>query len=268
MDSTESRFKLRRLIPDERKVKVASEYLHKLGFGADGKLLVQTVEEFSNSIWNVTFTDQARTSTSEEIAKLLDLFGSFPLPNDNPAEHELVQFDRAISAIGRGVLLQKFIDGLLINLHTNTLNKKKTKATMRDIQQHLLEMCDKGEPYTNIRDLQKRTGCGSTSTVSRAIKDSTILQEWQNSCSNRKHNPKISSLNQVHLDNSKQTCEMDPALAVEEKEIDDVFARLIQESNSDDRAKLNGMDRDQRRELVELIQKDPDRFDRILGRKP
>ena len=269
MDSTESRIKLLRLIPDDRKVKVASEYLHKLGFGPDGKFLVQTVEKFSNSIWNVTFTDKARTSTSEEIAKLLDLFGSFPLPDDNPAEHERVQFDRAISAIGRAVHLQKFIDGLFINLRTHTLNKKNTKSTMRDIQQHLLDMCDKGEAYTNIRDLQKRTGCGSTSTVSRAIKESKTLQEWRDRRSTRKCIPRVRSLNDVLLDNISQTCEVDPAEAVILDDPEEVLAHLIQDAEPKVRAKLNAitsedvhnMTGDQVRNMVKMIADDPgDRY--------
>ena len=51
-------------------------------------------------------------------------------------------------------------------------------------------------------------------------------------------------------------------------DVDIVFARLIQEANPDERGKLNVMTTDQRREIVDLLNNDPDKYNRVLGRKP
>ena len=142
------------------------------------------------------------------------------------------------------------------------------ETNWRDVQRLLLEMCDNGEAYTNLRDLMERTGCRSTSTVSKAIKRSTTLNAWQARYTKGKASPRASSLTEVHLDNTAQTREPDPAEEAETNDVEIVFARLIQEAQPEERAKLNDMPAEQRRQLVALVQNDPDRYDRVLGRKP
>ena len=114
----------------------------------------------------------------------------------------------------------------------------------------------------------ERTGCRSTSTVSKAIKRSTTLNAWQARYTKAKASPRASSLTNVHLDKIGQTREPNPAEEAEANDVDTLFARLIQEAKPDERAKLNLMTSEKRRQLVALVQNDPDRYDRVLGRKP
>ena len=114
----------------------------------------------------------------------------------------------------------------------------------------------------------KRTGCGSTSTVSKAINRSTTLNAWKVRHTAGKTTPRASSLTEIVMDNAEQSREPDPADEAEADDVDIVFARLIQEAKPDERAKLNVMTSDDRRQLVALLRNDPDNYNRVLGRKP
>ena len=157
---------------------------------------------------------------------------------------------------------------LKVNRPANEPEPKPAAMGTREVQRRLLEMCDAGEPYTNVRDLKKLIGCGSTSTVSNAINGSKTLREWRDRHTNRKRRPRASSLTEIVMNNVEQTREPDPAEEAEANDVDTVFARLIQEAKPEERAKLNDMTAEQRRQLVALLHSDPDKYDTILGRNP
>lgn len=151
---------------------------------------------------------------------------------------------------------------------TQTQTDTATPATdWYDVQRRLLELYKRGDPYTSLDELAERMGCGRT-TIYKAIKDSAKLTGWQARHTKAKGSPRASSLTEVVLDNAEQTREPNPAEEAEANDVDTVFARLIQEAQPEERAQLNDMTGEQRRQLVALVQNDPDRYDRVLGRKP
>lgn len=153
----------------------------------------------------------------------------------------------------------------------------------RDVQRRLLELYVRGEAFPTYRDLAKALEC-SVATIRKAIKPPQAaldrldeadrneaisiahkLAGWQARHSKRRGSPRASSLTERMMDNAEQTRELDPAEGAETDDADVVFARLLQEAKPDERAKLNVMTSEQRRELVALLRDDPDRYDRLLG---
>lgn len=141
------------------------------------------------------------------------------------------------------------------------------QSSWHSVQRQLLELYDRGEPYTSVGDLAKRLGC-SKSTVHHAIETSHKLKGWQKRhLDARSASPRARSLNDVDQDRIEQKSGVDQD---HDSDTDDiVFARLIQEAEPEERAKLNSMDPEQRRELVALLRDDPHtQRPRLLGRKP
>jgi hypothetical protein len=170
--------------------------------------------------------------------------------------------------------------------------KVKTPATngmtWRDAQGKLLAMREKGEPYTTVKDLAARVGCRKT-TLHKAIASSPTLKGWQARHVSKSPSPRAQSLNQVVTDNAPVNV-ADPAeIAAENEQLDNVFARLIQEATSEERAEWNGLDTEARRDLARTVleqekeqavqESGPERTapeyrrrklrgNRLLGRKP
>lgn len=140
-------------------------------------------------------------------------------------------------------------------------------ADWRDVQRRLLEIRDRGEPYTSIAKLATELGCANA-TVKKAIDDSRELKGWQARHLESKRSPRATSMNDVVADNAEQSREADPTTNPELDDVDTVFARLIEEAKPEERAQLNSLDADKRRELVALLQNDPDKYGRILDRNP
>ncbi len=113
--------------------------------------------------------------------------------------------------------------------------------------------------------IEQQLGCANA-TVQKAIKDSAKLKGWQARTTKAKGGPRATSLNDVVTNNAEQSREPDPAKEAEADDVDIVFSRLIQEAQPEERAQLNEMDSDQRRQMVALLRNDPDNYDRILGR--
>ncbi len=139
----------------------------------------------------------------------------------------------------------------------------------RDVQRRLLEFYERDDPYATIRDFAERLGC-SKATVHKAIKDSAKLTGWQARHKASKRSPRASSLTAVPIGNAAQTREPDPSHVAEATDDDDaIFTRLIQDvATPEERAKLHALSADKRRELIDTIRNDPDKGNRILGRRP
>ena len=154
---------------------------------------------------------------------------------------------------------------------------KTTETDWRDIQRRLERLRDQGEEYTTQARLAAKLNC-SPSTINKAISQSTKLNAWKAEAIARRGNkaPPTSSLTEVHLDNTAQWCEQNPAEAVTLDDPEEVLAHLIQDAEPKVRAKLNAitskdvqdMTGDQVRKLVGMIRNDPDNYNRVLGRRP
>lgn len=161
-----------------------------------------------------------------------------------------------------------------------TVIEPKTKISdtnWRDIRRRLERLRDQGEKYTTQARLAATLIC-SPSTINKAISQSTKLRAWKaEAIARRGHKaPSASSLTEVHLDNTPQWCEQNPAEAVTLDDPEEVLAHLIQDAEPKVRAKLNAitpkdvqdMTGDQVRKLVDMIRNDPDNYNRVLGRRP
>ncbi len=156
----------------------------------------------------------------------------------------------------------------------------------RDVQRRLLELYEQGERYTSIADLANRLGC-SKATVHKAIKppQSSLdglnkadraqansaarkLAGWQARSSTGNGAPHAISLNDLITDSVAQAREANPATEAEGADWDVEFERLRNEAEPDERTRLDAMSEDRKRELMAELRKDPDRYDRVVGRKP
>lgn len=146
-------------------------------------------------------------------------------------------------------------------------NEEKIATDWRDMQRRLLRLCERGDAYTSIGDLAERMSCAKA-TIQKAMKDSTTLEKWQALHSREKKSLRASSLNEIVMDNAEQTREPNPADQAEANDVDVIFARLIEEAQPEERAQLNSMNADKRREFVALLGNDSDKYNRVLGRKP
>ena len=129
---------------------------------------------------------------------------------------------------------------------------KPAAMDMREVRRRVLEICDAGQTYTSVRDLMKRVGCGSTSTVSNAINGSQTLKDWRDRSLRRKRKLRASGLTDFVTDNTAHTAVNDPSDVLPNDDIDIVMRRLIEEAEPEERARLNEMNKDEKRELVKV----------------
>ena len=172
--------------------------------------------------------------------------------------------------------------GADLSVHPSKVNP--TETDWRDVQRRLLELYERAEAFPTYRDLAMNLDC-SVATIRKAIKPTQAalgrlddaerkeavstahkLAGWQ--ARHTKASPRASSLTEFVMDNAEQTREADPAEDAEAGDVDTVFARLIQEAQPEERARLNTLTIEQRLQMVALLRKDPDTYDRVLGRTP
>jgi hypothetical protein len=156
------------------------------------------------------------------------------------------------------------------------------------VQDRLLFLYEQGERYTSQRDFATRFGC-SVATVNKAINASPKLRGWQARYAKRKSSPRAQSLNDVVTDNTPTPGEPDPSEVLPDDDVDAVMAQLIDQAKPDERAMLNALDADDRRQIAQAFveqqkddrisnsgseRSDPQyryphlRGNRLLGRKP
>lgn len=159
---------------------------------------------------------------------------------------------------------------------TESPQQTKTRADWRDVQERLLRLREAGEAYTSQRDFAERLNC-SEATINKAVNKSPELKGWM--ARHVKRSPKAQSLNEVVADNIPSQREQDPAVdGLPDDEADLIFAELLQEDiTREQRADLNAMDPERRREMAKLyLQQKADKHieekalkgNQILGRKP
>ncbi len=117
------------------------------------------------------------------------------------------------------------------------------------VQGQLLAKLDRGESFTPLRRLAVEMRC-CDSTIRKAINKSPRLKAWQAQNGRRKAAPKAMRLNEVVNDTVAQAKERAPDDVLLDEDVDIVMNRLIQEARPEERARLNAMNQDDRRELV------------------
>ena len=119
--------------------------------------------------------------------------------------------------------------------------------TWKDVQGKLLAMMQDNEPYTSIPKLAKRLYC-SRSTVHKAIRQSAALREWKPRSVMK--SPKERRLTAVDLDSTPTDTPAAAQAAAENERADNMIAYLLQDADPHERARLNAMSPDEKRELA------------------
>jgi hypothetical protein len=116
-----------------------------------------------------------------------------------------------------------------------------------------------GEQFKSQGKYAEEWSC-SPSTINKAIRNTPSLYLWARS---ERHSPQFTGLNEIVTASTPQNREPDPSELIEDRDVDIVFARLLDEGTPEDRARLNAMSRDDRRKLAELVSNDPDMSNKI-----
>lgn len=139
-----------------------------------------------------------------------------------------------------------------------------TQIDWQHIQQQLEDCRLRGEQFTSRRRLAKRFRC-SPSTVHKALDSGTVeLQEWakkQRGPSRLIASPKVSS---IALKTSPQHGEPVPGESLEQADVDVMLARLLDEAEPDERARIHAMTPEQKRRLAEVAYRDPDLEEQVM----
>jgi hypothetical protein len=115
------------------------------------------------------------------------------------------------------------------------------------VQGKLLAKRERGEKFSSYRTLAEELGC-STATIRKAIKKSESLRGW--AARARNPAPRAGPLNERQVDDAVQSREPDPADQLPKDEVDSIMARLIDMAKPEERAALEAMDTEQRREMA------------------
>lgn len=131
-----------------------------------------------------------------------------------------------------------------------------------EVLKALETLVDEGERYSSMRGLAQRlsekTGRGepSTSTITKAIKASPKLQTWE-AQTKRRRSPRAQALDSPVLDGARQSTELSP-------EDDAAIREYIENADNETKAAFLGLPLD----VQIMIVNDPDKYDKLLSRKP
>jgi hypothetical protein len=136
---------------------------------------------------------------------------------------------------------------------TDRANKESAKVTWQEVQAQLLSMRDRGERYTNGRDLAERCGC-TEGTIRKAIKKSAILKGWRIRYRSPSRGIRTQPLSEIVEDQTGQSTEGAPHQVVLDDDVDAMMARLIKQAKPEERSRLEAMSPEARRELARTCQ--------------
>ncbi len=117
----------------------------------------------------------------------------------------------------------------------------------QQVQERLQRLCALGESYVSQRQLADRMAC-SGSTVHKAISASPELTKWMVEA--RPRTPRAVPFNEVVTDNTRQATETDPSDVMPDDDVDTLMAKLIEQAEPKERARLNELTDEQRRNLA------------------
>lgn len=129
----------------------------------------------------------------------------------------------------------------------------ESNVRWQDIQGELLQMNEREEPYTSGKELGENLGC-SDPTIRKAIKKSKTLRGWKARHAGRSTAPKATTLNEQMEVSDPSEMKQDRSDALPDEIVDSTMSRLINEAPPKERARLNSMNQNERRELAETIQ--------------
>lgn len=144
-------------------------------------------------------------------------------------------------------------------------------VTWQDVAQCLERLRASGEPYTTQRDLAKRLGVPSVSTVNKAIKETPSLHPWAKPQSTSA--PKAERLSAVVTDNTPQQREPDPADLMTDDEVEIIFRKMIEDApTAEERAewhkRFSELSPDEKRRFASQYADATDLGFRVIDRKP
>lgn len=122
----------------------------------------------------------------------------------------------------------------------------------QDVLERLGRLRKQGEPYTSQAKLALLMGC-SKATIHKAIKNSTALKAWKALAKAEKSHPRKTTHIDVATANVQQTVEPNPSTILTDEDVDMQMSKLIQQAKTEERSKLNRLDKDERRQLVETF---------------
>jgi hypothetical protein len=191
--------------------------------------------------------------------------------------------ERITDAIGKSAdATQKGTDAIVAAIHNLTSAPKvdKTPTTssaeprsVEEVTGILLRIRDRGEPYTQERELAERIGC-SKSTINKAIQANEILKGWRTRYAKKK-SLRACSLDSIILDEVPSTREPQPHVDVDHEDMllsgdEHLFREILEMASPQERNKLNQMDHESKKELINLVRKQ--RYERkshrLLNREP
>jgi hypothetical protein len=126
--------------------------------------------------------------------------------------------------------------------------------TWQEAAERMNRLRTQGEPWTSQHKMAKQFGC-SSGTINKAIRETPELQTWAKR--QTAIVPRAQSINDVVTDRTAQRRELDPA--------DDAAVReYIERADPETKAWFLGLPPETQIEVVNV----PDKYPRILGRKP
>jgi hypothetical protein len=128
--------------------------------------------------------------------------------------------------------------------------------TWPQVAERLVRLMKQGEPWTSQRKMAEQIGC-SLWAINKAIKETPDLHKWTNARSAQEADPRAQSITEVVTDRTSQSRELDPT--------DDLAIReFMEKADPETRAWFQALSTEN--QLAYL--NDPDKHDKILGRKP
>jgi hypothetical protein len=118
-------------------------------------------------------------------------------------------------------------------------------------------------PFPGVNAMAKIVGC-SSSTMSKAIDRSAKLRAKLAEQEAQRKSVFAGAMSDATAASAKQTRERDPINAASTS-TDDLFHRLVEQAKPSERAKLNAMTPEQRRQLIATIEHDPDEAQTVRG---
>lgn len=132
------------------------------------------------------------------------------------------------------------------------------KVTWQEVQGLLLNLFQRGEQYTSLRELATRLKC-APGTVKKVLESNKALQSWSQPASH----PQGQALNEVVTDRTVSTREGNPADALPQADVDAIMKRLISDEKTKPgiRSKLKTMNSQQCLLLASWYNRLPDDTD-------
>jgi hypothetical protein len=127
--------------------------------------------------------------------------------------------------------------------------------TWQKVAERLERLRTQGEPFTSQHNLAKQLCC-SSGTINKAIRETPSLHAWAKKTDAA---PRAQSLNDVVTDRTAQSRELDPS---EETAIREYLER--EDLTPEARAFFNSLSTEDQLDFLD----DPDKHQRVLGRKP